>query len=1041
MRYHWKEGDILTKSETAYPTVAQAGADGYSVVAKNDVSQQGTVVDSIGPVSIAAIDGGYTNTPIEETMSGVYKPEHFSFKQYNFTQNNIKSSIIKSEDVVQISGKKEINSTATAYQGSGISLESKRESIVNKAASEKEAVNNRSKFIFGIGKSSSSETQTSIPVTFQASGPQGYGAKAAKNITDQGTVIDSKGDVTFSAQKYVNTPAEEKKTYKSKQGNQESNFKANTFSPSVTKAVGTILYGTDDASLVGAQLIAGGVAMNHDGDFSLKAARGRVVEDSSAYKERGCWIFKSSTKVQSHNAKDVILQPQLTTDNFLMSGKGTVFLESLRGKIMKMDSTKSLKETTMMERNDAWMSEKRSGWFAPKIKMDPVFEAANGIVKSISIGDAIPNTIGLASTSVQTATHLTILKNLRKVGNPLVALGSIFLDRYVTGISFGQSESNIWRKEEKPVQSEIDVGVLQLKTDGEIRLEGNWNVKDAHIEAGKMTMKAPVHKIEERRKSSGWRVSFGAGGVLAAFLCGAPFVAALPLVSVSEESSFTQSETVKPATLTADNLFINVGNAVYSGGQIKAKALKAIARGNVTIETMTDLFKTESHRTDVGVSLAGLFSAFTNVPAPGAFLGGATALSAVPSMCFASEKVVSEKFDQAAKVVGLKDFYMKVGGLLHTKSAETGLTPDAYITSSEKEHIEAGRILNENVHTEHKEDHTVFNPCLAELLTLESQVSEFKRVQSHFMTQRLYEGESMDVVREEVKEVTPEKIQQAKALKKEQVIRRHKALEEVEKRLPKVEVGSQELRAKMLTEYMNSNKEELVGLVERSTLEEIKAEVDYFGDIPQEKRGFHETLLNCIHESDVTEQELETCTAKGIGEATKTLPHMLIPGYSAWASGGNTTEVISSAASDIVLTIVGGKVVKMAFTGGKALYRGAKTLGKEMRAASKAQIVERQLLLPSAKVADHHIFPQKYRPNFEKLGIDIDKYTVSLGQNTHLRGIHGKGSFGLAGKWNDRWKAFFQQNPDATAKDTYQFAGKLMDEYKLNKEILHGYRK
>jgi hypothetical protein len=131
----------------------------------------------------------------------------------------------------------------------------------------------------------------------------------------------------------------------------------------------------------------------------------------------------------------------------------------------------------------------------------------------------------------------------------------------------------------------------------------------------------------------------------------------------------------------------------------------------------------------------------------------------------------------------------------------------------------------------------------------------------------------------------------------------------------------------------------------------------------------------------------------------------------------------------------------MAWTGTKALYQGAKSLGREVFAAKKVVAIERPMLLPMTKIADHHIFPQKYRPNFEKLGINIDKYTVSLGQGTHLRGIHGKGSFELAGKWNDKWKAFFLQNPKATAKEAYQFAGKLMDEYKLNKEILHEYRK
>ena len=97
--------------------------------------------------------------------------------------------------------------------------------------------------------------------------------------------------------------------------------------------------------------------------------------------------------------------------------------------------------------------------------------------------------------------------------------------------------------------------------------------------------------------------------------------------------------------------------------------------------------------------------------------------------------------------------------------------------------------------------------------------------------------------------------------------------------------------------------------------------------------------------------------------------------------------------------------------------------------------------LPAPKIADHHIFPQKYKPIFEKLGIDIDKYTVSLGSATHLRGIHGKGTASMPGRWNERWREFFMKNPNPTTKEVYQFAGKLMDEYGINKEILHAYKK
>ncbi len=96
-------------------------------------------------------------------------------------------------------------------------------------------------------------------------------------------------------------------------------------------------------------------------------------------------------------------------------------------------------------------------------------------------------------------------------------------------------------------------------------------------------------------------------------------------------------------------------------------------------------------------------------------------------------------------------------------------------------------------------------------------------------------------------------------------------------------------------------------------------------------------------------------------------------------------------------------------------------------------------LLESSKTQLHHIFPQHFRTWFANRGIDIDNYAVSLERVTHLTGIHGRGGFVgpgnvlLPGKWNARWKAFIQQNPNATAKEIYQYAGQLMDEFGLNR--------
>jgi hypothetical protein len=81
---------------------------------------------------------------------------------------------------------------------------------------------------------------------------------------------------------------------------------------------------------------------------------------------------------------------------------------------------------------------------------------------------------------------------------------------------------------------------------------------------------------------------------------------------------------------------------------------------------------------------------------------------------------------------------------------------------------------------------------------------------------------------------------------------------------------------------------------------------------------------------------------------------------------------------------------------------------------------------------DHHVFPQQFKRFFEQRGIDIDEYTVPLGQGRHLRGVHGRGGDGLPGGWNARWRDFIRENPSASAKDVYQFGGRLMDEYGLS---------
>jgi hypothetical protein len=105
--------------------------------------------------------------------------------------------------------------------------------------------------------------------------------------------------------------------------------------------------------------------------------------------------------------------------------------------------------------------------------------------------------------------------------------------------------------------------------------------------------------------------------------------------------------------------------------------------------------------------------------------------------------------------------------------------------------------------------------------------------------------------------------------------------------------------------------------------------------------------------------------------------------------------------------------------------------GAYVRSAKLGRRVPRALLGPT-KVHRHHLLPRAFRAEFKARGINIDDFAVELGETFHLRSIHGRGDLVTPGQYNQRWRKFFEDNPNASAKDIYQFAGGLIDEYGLN---------
>jgi hypothetical protein len=114
-------------------------------------------------------------------------------------------------------------------------------------------------------------------------------------------------------------------------------------------------------------------------------------------------------------------------------------------------------------------------------------------------------------------------------------------------------------------------------------------------------------------------------------------------------------------------------------------------------------------------------------------------------------------------------------------------------------------------------------------------------------------------------------------------------------------------------------------------------------------------------------------------------------------------------------------------TGAASAQRSAKQIGPAGNPAA-------------LRAHDHHVFPQQFKRFFEERGVDIDSHTVTLGERRHLAGVHGHGADGLPGQWNARWRQFIERNPSASAKDVYQFGGRLMDEYGLSGLPIHRYR-
>jgi hypothetical protein len=130
---------------------------------------------------------------------------------------------------------------------------------------------------------------------------------------------------------------------------------------------------------------------------------------------------------------------------------------------------------------------------------------------------------------------------------------------------------------------------------------------------------------------------------------------------------------------------------------------------------------------------------------------------------------------------------------------------------------------------------------------------------------------------------------------------------------------------------------------------------------------------------------------------------------------------------------------KLAGVAERLLGGAGKEIGTAGQRLAPGSAASAEKLLANPILHDHHLLPQQFRGFFSKLGINVDEYTVTVSESTHLQGIHGSGIGTLPGRWNQQWATWIEANPGAAAKDVYQQLGRMMDDFGLSVKGIHPY--
>ncbi len=275
-------------------------------------------------------------------------------------------------------------------------------------------------------------------MTSTLTGGERIGISAPDGKIDQTGTQMRAGDngMQFFGNEHVIRASRERAIIEKATGSSYASVGIDNTQPAMITTTGTVAFNAHDMVLEGTHIPAKKITNNVDGHLQLQSAR----DNSEIYSEiskRGRFFGGRATRKQTE--KQSIVRPvEITAEEIESIGSETIELEGAIIKHADIHITKDLIEKTSHNEYHTHVESSRRGWFAPKIKGDPLADALQAIKHTVAKGDILPNTINAVTAGVQTVNHINTLAHLSAFPNPAWEVSKILLTRFTTGAIYSK---------------------------------------------------------------------------------------------------------------------------------------------------------------------------------------------------------------------------------------------------------------------------------------------------------------------------------------------------------------------------------------------------------------------------------------------------------------------------------------------------------------------------------------------------------------------------------------------------------------------------